>query len=99
MRVIMQFTPEMPTETRKPTPVIEKVYDYCNETGVLLYQNVRFKPKDFRQRKPGDNGEWDWNLKGVRRVLYRLKELLQSEPSDIIFYVERRIVIIFGPWG
>jgi putative DNA primase/helicase len=31
-------------------------YDYHDENGKLLYQVVRFEPKDFRQRRP--NGEW-----------------------------------------
>ena len=32
--------------------------------------------KTFRQRRPDGNGGWIYNLDGVRRVLYRLPELL-----------------------
>jgi hypothetical protein len=51
-------------------------YDYRDEKGNLLFQVVRFDPKDFRQRRPDGNGGWTWNLNGVRRVLYRLPEVL-----------------------
>jgi hypothetical protein len=47
-------------------------YDYVNAEGKLLYQVVRFVPRDFRQRRPDGNGGWTWNLNGVDRVLYRL---------------------------
>jgi putative DNA primase/helicase len=51
-------------------------YDYCDENGELLFQVVRFEPKDFRQRRPDGKGGWSWKLNGVRRVLYHLPELI-----------------------
>jgi len=33
-------------------------YDYRNERGELLSQNVRFEPKDFLQRRPDGRGRW-----------------------------------------
>jgi hypothetical protein len=55
-------------------------YDYVDADSRLLFQVVRFDPKDFRQRRPDPNGKegWAWNLKGVRRVLYRLPEVIQA---------------------
>jgi hypothetical protein len=53
-------------------------YDYTDESGALLFQCVRFQPKAFRQRRPDGKAGWIWNLKGVRRVLYRLPELLRN---------------------
>src|SRR6266566_4173798 len=47
-------------------------YDYTDANGTLLYQVCRFFPKDFRQRRPDGVGGWEWNLNGVRRVLYHL---------------------------
>ena len=44
-----------------------------------LFQCVRLDPKDFRQRRPDENGGWIWNLKSARRVLYRLPEVLKAE--------------------
>jgi len=63
-------------------------YDYKDESEQLLYQVVRYDPKDFRQRRPGGQGGWIWNLEGVRRVLYRLPELLQASQADWVFIVE-----------
>jgi hypothetical protein len=39
---------------------------------------VRFWPKDFRQRRPDGKGGWEWNLKGVTRVLFNLPAVLQT---------------------
>ena len=61
-------------------------YDYTDEHGVLLYQACRYDPKDFRQRKPKKGG-WEWSVKGVRQVPYRLPELL-SQPERAVFIVE-----------
>jgi DNA primase len=63
---------------------IVATYDYTDERGELLYQTVRFDPKDFRQRRLGDRGEWIWR-KGQRQVLYRLPEVLEAA---IVFVVE-----------
>jgi hypothetical protein len=62
-------------------------YGYHDENGVLLFQCVRYEPKDFRQRAP-KGSDWEWKLNGVRRVLYRLPELLKAGPSELVFIVE-----------
>lgn len=69
-------------------PRIIKTYDYCQADGSLLFQVVRFEPKDFRQRRPDGNGGWIWNLRNTPRVLYRLPELLTAIPDDWVFVVE-----------
>lgn len=51
-------------------------YDYQDEAGRLLYQATRHDPKDFRARRPDGAGGWIWNLKGVRRVLFGLPDLI-----------------------
>ncbi len=55
-------------------------YDYRNATGDLLFQVCRFYPKDFRQRKPDPSAldGWIWNTKGVKKVLFRLPEILRA---------------------
>lgn len=73
---------------REGGQVIGATYDYRDEAGQLLYQVVRFVPKDFRQRRPGPAGGWEWSIKGARRVLYRLAELLASPFEDPVFVVE-----------
>jgi hypothetical protein len=57
---------------------IVTTYPYRDEHGTLLYEVVRFDPKDFQQRKPDGNGGWTWKLNGVRRVLYKLPEILDQ---------------------
>lgn len=70
---------------KKNKPAIVAVYDYTDETGKLLFQTVRFEPKDFRQRKPDGKEKWIWSLSNVRLVPYRLSAIMK-EPS--VFIVE-----------
>ena len=67
---------------------IKETYSYKDETGVLLYQNCRFEPKTFRQRRPDGNGSFVWNLNDTRRVLYRLQELLRADKASWVFFTE-----------
>ncbi len=62
-------------------------YDYRDEQGTLLYQTVRYEPKDFRQRRPKPGGGWLYGLEGVRRVLYRLPAIV-SEPYRLVVVTE-----------
>jgi putative DNA primase/helicase len=66
---------------------IAATYDYRDERRELLFQVVRFEPKDFRPRRPSGDG-WIWNLGDVRRVLYRLPDLLAAKPDEPVFVVE-----------
>jgi len=70
---------------------IVATYDYHDEPGRLLYQATRYAPKTFKQRRPDPDrpGEWIWNMDGVRRVLYRLPEVIAaiSDKRDV-FVVE-----------
>lgn len=73
---------------RKEGPRIVATYDYIDEDGVLLYQSVRYEPKDFRLRRPDGDG-WIWGLdEGTRKVLYRLPEMIESHPSVPVFLCE-----------
>lgn len=62
-------------------------YDYHDEHGDLLYQVVRLDPKGFRQRRPDGKGGWQWNLNGVRRVLYRLGDVLEAAALERPVYL------------
>jgi|GEM_PF-440626 len=66
-----------PERQEQPRRIVT-TYDYTDEAGEILFQTVRYDPKDFRQRRPDGNGGWVWNLIGTRRVLYRLPELLAA---------------------
>ena len=67
---------------------IVATYDYHGEDGALLFQVVRFDPKDFRQRRPDGAGGWEWHVKGTRLVPYRLPELLRAAPHAPVFVTE-----------
>ena len=75
-----------PTTTKKTWTVVAQ-YDYTGSDGTLLYQVERSEKRDFRQRRPDGCGGWAYNLKGVRRVPYRLHQLAEDRPSTI-FVVE-----------
>ena len=68
-----------------PPPAAKPVisYDYRDERGELLFQVVRTEPKSFRQRRPDGSGGWVWSLGDVRRVPYRLSEILKYEDATI----------------
>lgn len=73
--------------TKTKSKKIVKVYPYRDEEGKLLYEVVRYEPKDFRTRRVDDSGKVHWNLDGVRKVLYRLDQL-HGECDKIIYVVE-----------
>jgi len=68
--------------------LIESKYDYRDERGQVLYQKCRNVPKGFSQRRPDGKGRWINNLKGVRRVLYRLPDLIAADPDMPVYIVE-----------
>jgi putative DNA primase/helicase len=70
-------------------PEIVATYNYRDEQGKLLYQVLRMYPKAFRQRRPIGYEQWEWSVRGVRRVPYRLPELLAGlENAERILIVE-----------
>jgi 5S rRNA maturation endonuclease (ribonuclease M5) len=54
------------------------IYDYVDKNGTLLYQTVRYAPKDFRQRRPDGHGGWIWNLKDARSVIFLLPAIQKA---------------------
>ncbi len=64
-------------------PVVAE-YNYTDEAGRLLYQVVRFEPKDFRQRRPNGKGGWTWSLGDTRKVLYRLPDVIAADEVFIL---------------
>jgi 5S rRNA maturation endonuclease (ribonuclease M5) len=65
-------------------------YPYTDKHGELLYQHVRGEHKEFAFRRPDSSSRsgWKWNLDGVRRVLYRLPELLAMPADGAVFLTE-----------
>lgn len=58
-------------------------YRYVDEKGTPLFDVVRFEPKDFRQRRPDGR----WGIPDVRRVPYRLPEVLSAVEIEFPVYV------------
>jgi len=71
----------------EPAPA-QIIYPYRDEKGALLFEVVRRANHKFRQRRPDGRGGYVWDLKGVRRVIYRLPELIASERSDPVYLCE-----------
>jgi hypothetical protein len=66
---------------------LKAVYDYTNESGELLFQALRFEPKQFRQRTGPDQKKW--SIEGVRIVPFRLPELIEDIALEhVVFVVE-----------
>lgn len=67
---------------------IVATYDYRSKDEKLVFQVVRFEPKNFRVRRPGPQGKgWTWSLKGVKQVPYNLPEVLNAIGADELVFV------------
>jgi 5S rRNA maturation endonuclease (ribonuclease M5) len=64
-------------------PKVKEVYDYRDESGNLVFQILRYEPKNFKARRMGKNRRWVYNLDGVEPVPYRLPELLGSDDNRV----------------
>ena len=72
-------------------PRIVATYPYRDASGKIVFEVVRYEPKDFRQRKPDATAldGWTWNTKGVEKVLFRLPEILaEIKGEKFIFLCE-----------
>jgi len=67
----------------KEKKIIE-TYDYQDQNGNLLFQAVRYEPKDFRQRRPDNKGNWVWSLKDITTVIYNLPEVIKAQTVYIV---------------
>lgn len=70
---------------QRPDSNIVATYVYDDERGAPLLEVCRTAKKTFPQRRPGAE---EWGIKGARRVLYRLPELLAADPAEIVFISE-----------
>lgn len=67
--------------------VITDTYDYTDKAGELLFQTVRYTPKSFSYRRPDGRGGWINNLQGVKRVLYRLPEVIRAVKNKHAIFI------------
>lgn len=90
-----ELAADIPDDRRRPVErdkaKLTATYDYIDEHGEVLYQVCRFEPKDFRQRRPdaGSPTGWNWSVKGVRQVPFKLPELIEAaSQGQLVFVVE-----------
>jgi len=66
---------------------VRRFYSYHDEQRVLLYQVIRYdtevRDDRFGQRRPDGKGGWIGKLGRVRRVLYRLPELIEGVKAGV----------------
>lgn len=75
-------------------------YLFRDETGQLLYRTKRFEHPDKPKRYEAELPNGFKKLGGVRRVLYRLPELLAADPSETVFLTEgERKADKLARWG
>jgi hypothetical protein len=60
-------------------------YDYRDVAGALVFQVVRYEPKDFQQRRPDGAGGWIWKTKGIAPLVYRRAEI---QGRDTVYVAE-----------
>lgn len=78
LRMADLFVEPAPSRAPKKKGKIVATYDYRDEQAALLYQVVRRAPKHFYQRRPDGRDGWVNNIKGVRKVVYKLPEIIAA---------------------
>ena len=82
------------SEPRSPAPAASQFYDYRSESGAVLFRverKVQDGRKAFLQHGPDGAGGFVCRrgcMQGVRRVLYRLPELLGADQDAVVFVCE-----------
>jgi hypothetical protein len=96
---------DRPASAKKPEQKIEKIYDYTDADGKLVFQKIRYLPKAFACRRP-EGQAWTWNTRGVKAVPYRLPAW-KDEPRVFLCEGEKDADRLAGlgypstssPWG
>lgn len=64
-------------------------YIYCDENNNPVYKVIRFSPKkSFAYKSLKENGKWVYGAKDIKKILYRLPELINSNINKPILFVE-----------
>lgn len=91
---LIPATAEKILEKPKKKAVPVKWFNYIDENGLLLYQNIRYEPKTFSQRRKSTPEEkkktgyaWVNKLGDVRRILYNLPELIKPENQERLLMI------------
>lgn len=83
----------------QPRPKLVEKFTYEDEQRRPLYQVWRYDPKAFCQMRFED-GQYKAGLMALRRVLYRLPELISAPRGSMVFVAEgERKVELLRSWG
>ena len=82
----LDFPDLFPDGGKRNGRVEVEVYRYTDERGAVLFEVGRFEPKAFLQRRPGRD-DWKGGIGNVRRVLYRLPQVLAAIQAGQVVYV------------
>jgi hypothetical protein len=84
-----------PEKKREVAKKITATYDYLDSERILTYQVCRMEweeggktKKTFVQRRPDGKDGFTWKTKGLKKILYRLPELLDAPKDKPVFVVE-----------
>lgn len=72
---------EQNSNVNKTQKRIVAEYDYVDENGEIIYQAIRYEPKNFSFRRPDEKSGWIWNLHGIKRIPYKLPELIEAKEN------------------
>ena len=73
--------------TPKAERKIVATYNYPDELSNLLYQVLRYDPKDFSVRRPDGKGGFISGLGNTRKVIYNLPGVLEAIKNDQTIYI------------
>ena len=78
-------------DSKKGKLELKDTYKYYDSEGNLIMEVLRFVDgngkKTFRQRRPDENGGWNWSTSGVKKPLYRLPQVLAAKSEGRPIYV------------
>src|SRR5262249_37086100 len=82
------------------TGKLVEIFSYIDADGALAFEVLRYHPKKFWQRRR-TNGGYEWRVKGVPALPYRLPQLIEAVASrQIVFIVEgERKVNALAKWN
>ena len=81
------LAPFKPNGKTNGLAVVAASYPYFDENGDTLFVVDRYDPKGFRQRRPDGKGGWQFSLDDVRKVPYRLPEVIEAVASERPIFV------------
>lgn len=88
-------------EKRRPRGRKTAEYEYRDEDGAMLFVVRRYEKdgkKDFFQCRPNGRGGWILNIRNVRRVIYRLPELIANTGTVFVVEGEKKVEAL-REWG